>query len=268
MALATGGGASTGGTDMQATVRLGADGSLATSLDMPARLMAPVVSPGRRAAERVQQKNKSLADKLRREREGRLHAAVAKAPKASTGGGRRTATQEQLVRLSETMNKRLIELYVDPRERCWYKFFIHMDDDCSGKVNFEELVDMVRNELRISSAALPEMELEALWGSLDEDGSGLITTGEFGHFMRLGSHVHGPRTPWKERKTKAAQDAAATLRSQKEELLEDLKRRLEADQAARRQKVNEAYSSMWGSTVSSSSMTSQQPWRSSRAFIF
>ena len=65
-----------------------------------------------------------------------------------------------------------------------------MDDDASGLISYDELADMVRNELMIRTSALPERELKAVWLSLDEDHSGHISVGEFGNFVRLGDHVH------------------------------------------------------------------------------
>merc|ERR1712039_1142877 len=70
-----------------------------------------------------------------------------------------------------------------------------MDDDCSGKISYAELEDMIRNELRLSPSTLSEQQLQATWHALDEDQSGLITAGEFGHFMRKGDHVHDPKQP-------------------------------------------------------------------------
>merc|ERR1712232_210947 len=55
-----------------------------------------------------------------------------------------------------------------------------------GKVNFFELEDMIRNELQLNRQKLSDEQLRALWRALDEDSSGLISCGEFGHFMRRG----------------------------------------------------------------------------------
>ena len=45
---------------------------------------------------------------------------------------------------------------------------------------------MVRNELKIKEKAMPEEKLQSLWKTLDEDSSGFISAGEFGHFMKKG----------------------------------------------------------------------------------
>ena len=45
----------------------------------------------------------------------------------------------------------------------------------------------MRHVLRLPADALPEAHLRSLWRALDADGSGYLTTGEFGKFMRLGA---------------------------------------------------------------------------------
>ena len=71
----------------------------------------------------------------------------------------------------------------DPLARGWFRLFKHMDDDGSGKVSFAEFEDLVRNELLLGGAELPEPSLKAVWVALDDDGSGFITVKEFGVFM-------------------------------------------------------------------------------------
>ena len=45
----------------------------------------------------------------------------------------------------------------------------------------------MRHVLRLPADAMPEAHLRSLWRALDADGSGYVTTGEFGKFMRLGA---------------------------------------------------------------------------------
>ena len=48
----------------------------------------------------------------------------------------------------------------------------------------------MREELRLGVRELDEKSLKAAWLSLDGDGSGRLTAGEFGKFMRLGEPPH------------------------------------------------------------------------------
>ena len=46
---------------------------------------------------------------------------------------------------------------------------------------------------------LEERSLKAAWLALDGDGSGRLTAGEFGKFMRLGAESRDTQVPWRER---------------------------------------------------------------------
>jgi len=74
-----------------------------------------------------------------------------------------------------------------PPSISWYHLFKHVDENDSGSISYNELRAIVRYELRLSVAELPEVHLKALWLFLDRDSSGLISAGEFGHFMKLGA---------------------------------------------------------------------------------
>merc|ERR1711933_468701 len=117
-------------------------------------------------------------------------------------------------------NRRVAELFPDKGENKWYCFFKWMDDDFSGKISYLELEDMVRNELRLPPSALTEQQLRAIWHALDEDKSGLISAGEFGHFMRKGEHVHARAEPSRAAVLQKARDLQGEKRrEQKEEAL-------------------------------------------------
>ena len=77
--------------------------------------------------------------------------------------------------------------------RSWFKLFKHMDDDGSGKVAYVEFEGLVRHELQLTPKELPEAALKAVWVALDSDGSGHISVGEFGAFMRKGGGATGHR---------------------------------------------------------------------------
>jgi len=229
-----------------------------------------VASAGKRAAEQVKLRNCGLAGELRKQRDARLSRHLSRAPKGgSQGVVARVASHKEQVAVAELLNRRMIELFIDPAERNWYRFFVHMDDDCSGKVNYEELVDMIRNELKVTVNQLSDSALEAIWRALDEDDSGLISAGEFGHFMRLGAHVHGLQVPWKERNHKANALAATSVRKEQGKLLGTFREQVSFDEAERRRKAGELYNSLWGSqSLHGSTASSRVPWRSPRAHIF
>merc|ERR1712232_839056 len=137
------------------------------------------------AIARVKQRNAAAAQSYRQQRDERLSRHL-----MAKGSSARAASDHDCEQFSIILNERMIELFQDPQARSWYKLFVHMDDDLSGKINYHELEDMVRNELKVSSSRFSEDQLKGIWLALDEDKSGLITAGEFGKFMRLGAHVH------------------------------------------------------------------------------
>ena len=126
------------------------------------------------------------------------------------------ASAAQVQRLSAAMHRRMRELQGEVRSprgemqgktqsaetervatardhpgyhRSWFKLFKHMDDDGSGKVAYVEFEGLVRHELQLTPKELPEAALKAVWVALDSDGSGHISVGEFGAFMRKGEPV-------------------------------------------------------------------------------
>ena len=55
---------------------------------------------------------------------------------------------------------------------------------------------MVRKELRLSPSELSDAELRGVWLRFDGDGSGHVSAGEFGKFMRLGEEKWAPPTKY------------------------------------------------------------------------
>ena len=126
------------------------------------------------------------------------------------------AGEDRVLELSVRLLQRMGQIEPDPSKRSWYRMFKHMDDDGSGRITYYELVDMVRNELRIHSDELPDSNLKSVWAALDNDGSGFITAGEFGNFMRKGEvalRMLRPQTTWKQKLalTRRLEAAAVTL---------------------------------------------------------
>ena len=108
------------------------------------------------------------------------------------------ASEYQVVALSAKLNEAL-QFVPDPAARSWVKLFNKVDEDGSGQMAYREFMRMVRSELKQGAAELPKDELLALWKALDADGSGLVTIGEFGQFMKLGAPEKGPG--WREQRT-------------------------------------------------------------------
>ena len=71
-----------------------------------------------------------------------------------------TASAEEVQALSEELNAKMI-IFPDPQTRDWFKLFRHMDDDDSGRIAYKELAGMVREELLMSTTAVPEVRLQA-----------------------------------------------------------------------------------------------------------
>ena len=121
--------------------------------------------------------------------------------------GVQPASKEEVRELAVSFNQNMQLLLVGTAggnaTASWYKLFIGMDQDKSGRVTYVEFHDMVRSEasgLGIRPAQLPESKLRSLWRALDDDSSGFITAKEFGSFMKKGeAAASGPG--WKEKRT-------------------------------------------------------------------
>ena len=72
------------------------------------------------------------------------------------------------------------------RSRSWMSFFNHLDEDGSGHVQYGELLQMVRKELKLTADDMPEDSVKALWLALDVDNSNHVTPGEFGVMIMRG----------------------------------------------------------------------------------
>ena len=101
------------------------------------------------------------------------------------------ATAEEVQALSEQLNRFLEQsiqsgLLVCSSGTAWFALFKHMDQDGSCRISYPELRATVRDTLKCDKKELPEVKLQGLWKALDDDGSGFISAGEFGRFMRAG----------------------------------------------------------------------------------
>jgi hypothetical protein len=66
----------------------------------------------------------------------------------------------------------------------WFKLFTHYDRDNSGMIGFDEMCNVIRKELKLTTLAVSEGEMRVLWAVIDEDGSGTLSIKEFCGFMR------------------------------------------------------------------------------------
>ena len=69
--------------------------------------------------------------------------------------------------------------------------------------SFTEFAETIEGRLQLTLNAerpLHDLAMMAVWLALDHDGSGSITVGEFGAFMRRGEHALHPGKTWKERR--------------------------------------------------------------------
>ena len=97
------------------------------------------------------------------------------------------AEDDEVTALSRKFHAKLAEVFpVAPEKRQWFVLFKLMDEDNSGRIGYNELSWMVRERMRMGHKALSEAKLRSVWRALDTDGSGEISAGEFGAFMRRG----------------------------------------------------------------------------------
>jgi len=69
----------------------------------------------------------------------------------------------------------------------WYKVFVKFDEDGSGTMEFQELVEIVRKNfpgLSVGPDLVSIGDLQGLWRALDADCSGVVVANEFMVFMR------------------------------------------------------------------------------------
>jgi len=236
------------------------DASRAIKFEKASQLRGTWNSLPANALAKVRQSNSARAQLVKQERAERLHRHLMKKGAASP----RVATEDEILNVATMLNTRMKEIFLDPQARSWYKLFNHMDDDCSGKIDYHELTDMIRNELRVPTSRLSEDVLQAIWRALDEDDSGLITHGEFGHFMMRGKHIHDVAEAGTVVMRNAKFATAQQVREEVKEMLAERREQVKAEVAARRDGARNRYSEMWGLR----NQAEPTPWRSPRALIF
>ena len=119
--------------------------------------------------ERATNAKLQLAAEVRAERDRMFNRGI----KASAVAA---ATEEEVLAVSTRLNARLQQLVEPPATCSWFKLFRYMDTDGSGKIGWSEFCAMVRGELALGAAELPERRLKAVWLHLDADSSGCAHT--------------------------------------------------------------------------------------------
>ncbi|KAH8073824.1 hypothetical protein JL721_2367 [Aureococcus anophagefferens] len=84
----------------------------------------------------------------------------------------------------------------------WAKLFFVIDNDGSGRVEFHEFRDLMRNKvthtsnpgLEIGKKEISDEELNMLWTTVDADKSGFVTAPEFKRFMLMMKEQHSGAT--------------------------------------------------------------------------
>lgn len=121
-----------------------------------------------------------------------------------------TPAPDELVReLADKCNAQLEHLFPDPQARNWFNLFKIVDSNNTGRICFYEMHKMVRDLLRLSRSEVPDEDIKTIWRSIDDDGDGNITAGEFGGFMRKCSE--GAKLSWRERQRLASQRSRQEL---------------------------------------------------------
>ena len=64
------------------------------------------------------------------------------------------------------------------RARTWLTLFKAVDVDDSGLIVFDEMLTVVRKQLKLTSEELPTQRIKALWIALDADSGGQISSTE------------------------------------------------------------------------------------------
>ena len=131
------------------------------------------------------------------------------------------ASEKEVNALSVVLNRRLATVFPG-NSGSWFKLYVHVDQDRSGKITFDEFRAVARKGLRLTQAELPEAKVAAAWRAIDADGNGYITTGEFGAFMKCGAlelRTLQPQPTWKQklhrRRSLEAQALQAELKKER-----------------------------------------------------
>ena len=111
---------------------------------------------------------------------------------ANLGADIPPATEDEVKELATRFHKQMRTLFGGPAfevsRGMWYKLYLQMDEDKSGRITYDELRSMIRSNagLQMDRSAMPEAKLKGLWKALDAKNTGYIDAGNFGRFMKKG----------------------------------------------------------------------------------
>ena len=111
-----------------------------------------------------------------------------------------------------------------------------IDQDRSGVVTYDELLDVVRHKLEIKASVLSTNDLKALWCALDTDDSNQLTPEEMGKFFKRGEvdrkarSLQRQQTLKREKRQSLGRDAmiAASNRALDSQPTSEMRKELEA----------------------------------------
>ena len=95
--------------------------------------------------------------------------------------------------VATTLMKQLATIQPDPSKRGWFKLFKDFDANGDGHISFSELMDMIRNIIKMPPEVISDADIQGVWHSIDLDGNGWIDAGEFGRFFRQGEKPNQER---------------------------------------------------------------------------
>lgn len=99
------------------------------------------------------------------------------------------ATEEEASEVAFLMMRHLEEIEPEPSKRAWYKLFKDFDSNGDGHMSYDELIDMIRKQIKMPKKKLPEERIRAIWNMIDLDGDGWVVRAAAHDFPR------SPR-PW------------------------------------------------------------------------
>ena len=69
-------------------------------------------------------------------------------------------------------------------EHGWYKLYRFIDQNGDGRIEYEEVRELLRHDFRVPSTQISDAQLQSIWCTVDEDRSGWWDMREFGRLMR------------------------------------------------------------------------------------
>ena len=124
------------------------------------------------------------------------------------------ASEVEVTELAIRLHRQMSSLFGQGQQRMWYKLYLIMDEDRSGRITYVALRTMIRSNkgLQINRAEMSENKIKSLWKALDVDRNGYIEAGEFGRFMKKGEDSNAAWTSAKQKMQHQRTTSNAALR--------------------------------------------------------